>query len=65
LSEQEALWIDEALRGDDDAFGFLVEKYQKPVFSLCYRMLGNSRDAEDAAQAVSYTHLTLPTTPYV
>lgn len=50
MSEQEALWIDEALRGDDDAFGFLVEKYQKPVFSLCYRMLGNSRDAEDAAQ---------------
>jgi RNA polymerase sigma-70 factor (ECF subfamily) len=50
LSEQEALWIDEALRGDDNAFGFLVDKYQKPVFSICYRMLGNSNDAEDAAQ---------------
>ena len=50
MSEQEALWIDQALQGDNNAFGFLVEKYQKPVFSLCYRMLGNGNDAEDAAQ---------------
>jgi len=48
--DQEALWIEKALQGDDNAFGNLVEKYQKPVFSLCYRMLGNSNDAEDAAQ---------------
>ena len=48
--QQEALWIQGALHGDDQAFGKLVEAFQKPVFSLCYRMLGNSRDAEDAAQ---------------
>lgn len=50
MIEKEALWISEALKGDDAAFGNLVEIYQKPVFSLCYRMLGNSNDAEDAAQ---------------
>jgi len=50
LSEQEALWIKEARDGDEGAFGFLVDAYQKPVFSLCYRMLGNTQDAEDAAQ---------------
>jgi RNA polymerase sigma-70 factor, ECF subfamily len=50
VTEQEALWISKALKGDDAAFGNLVEMYQKPVFSLCYRMLGNSNDAEDAAQ---------------
>lgn len=50
MSEQEALWIEKALQGDDNAFGFLVDQYQRPVFSLCYRMLGNSNDAEDAAQ---------------
>jgi len=50
VSDQEALWIEKALQGNDNAFGNLVEKYQKPVFSLCYRMLGNSNDAEDAAQ---------------
>lgn len=50
MEEKEALWIEKARHGDDNAFGLLVEAYQKPVFSLCYRMLGNSKDAEDAAQ---------------
>jgi RNA polymerase sigma-70 factor (ECF subfamily) len=50
LSEQEALRIKMAQHGDDSAFENLVESYQKPVFSLCYRMLGNVNDAEDAAQ---------------
>jgi len=50
VSEQEALWIRRAQHGDDKAFENLVETYQRPVFSLCYRMLGNSNDAEDAAQ---------------
>jgi len=50
VHEKEALWIKQALQGSDKAFGFLVDSYQRPVYSLCYRMLGNSRDAEDAAQ---------------
>jgi len=50
VHEKEAQWIKQALQGSDKAFGFLVDSYQKPVYSLCYRMLGNSRDAEDAAQ---------------
>lgn len=50
MSENEALWVKKALQGDEHAFGFLVDHYQRPVFSLCYRMLGNSNDAEDAAQ---------------
>ena len=60
MEEQEALWITKALDGDDSAFGQLVEKYQRPVFSLCYRMLGNSKAAEDAAQESfirAYNHL--------
>ncbi len=50
MNEQESNWIEQARHGDDKAFGVLVENYQRPVFSLCFRMLGNSRDAEDAAQ---------------
>lgn len=50
MSEQETLWIQQAIKGDDEAFGRLVENYQTPVYHLCYRMLGNSNDAEDAAQ---------------
>jgi len=50
VNDQETLWIEKAKKGDDNSFGQLVDAYQKPVFSLCYRMLGNSKDAEDAAQ---------------
>jgi len=46
----EAQWIAEAKSGDKDAFAKLVEKYRKPVYSICYRMLGTPTAAEDAAQ---------------
>jgi len=36
--------------GDRQAFAGLVERYERPVFSLAYRMLGDADDAEDAAQ---------------
>jgi RNA polymerase sigma-70 factor (ECF subfamily) len=50
VSNIEAQWIAEAKTGDKDAFAKLVEKYQKPVYSVCYRMLGTPTAAEDAAQ---------------
>ena len=46
----EAQWIADAITGDKEAFSKLVEKYQKPVYSVCYRMLGTPTAAEDAAQ---------------
>ncbi len=46
----EMTWIIQAQHGDDDAFTNLVETYQKPVYNLCYRMLGELEAAEDAAQ---------------
>jgi RNA polymerase sigma-70 factor (ECF subfamily) len=48
--ENESEWLYKAQRGDVQAFTCLLEAYQKPVFNLCYRMLGNAQDAEDAAQ---------------
>ncbi|MBN2047104.1 MAG: sigma-70 family RNA polymerase sigma factor [Anaerolineaceae bacterium] len=45
-------WLDEARNGNDEAFCQLVEHYQNGVFNLCYRMLGNRHEAEDAAQEV-------------
>jgi RNA polymerase sigma-70 factor (ECF subfamily) len=50
VSNIEAQWIAESKTGDMDAFAKLVEKYQKPVYSVCYRMLGTPTAAEDAAQ---------------
>ena len=38
------------LQGDQQAFAELVERYQRAVFNLSYRMLGEAREAEDAAQ---------------
>jgi RNA polymerase sigma-70 factor (ECF subfamily) len=46
----ESEWLIKAQRGDAEAFTCLLEAYQRPVFNLCYRMLGNAQDAEDAAQ---------------
>jgi RNA polymerase sigma-70 factor (ECF subfamily) len=48
--QSEEAWMEKARQGDDEAFSLLVEAYQRPVYNLCYRMLGNARDAEDAAQ---------------
>ncbi|MDH3943110.1 MAG: sigma-70 family RNA polymerase sigma factor [Anaerolineae bacterium] len=42
--------LSRAQQGDKEAFSELVEQYHPQVFSLCYRMLGNPHDAEDAAQ---------------
>ncbi len=50
MQEFEAQWLDQALKGNSVAFSQLVESYQKPVYNLCYRMLGNAEDAEDASQ---------------
>jgi RNA polymerase sigma-70 factor (ECF subfamily) len=43
-------WLPQALKGDPEAFTLVVEEYQRPVFNLCYRMLGDPNEAEDAAQ---------------
>lgn len=50
MEDQELLWLEQARRGDQAAFCRLVEAYQRPVYNLCYRMLGNAPEAEDAAQ---------------
>ncbi|RCK73762.1 MAG: RNA polymerase sigma factor SigW [Anaerolineae bacterium] len=50
VREQELRWVQQALAGDTEAFVQLIEIYQRSVYNLCYRMLGNAEDAEDAAQ---------------
>lgn len=50
MQEDESLWLEKARRGDSEAFTYIVETYQTPVYNLCYRMLNNAGDAEDAAQ---------------
>ena len=50
MCEIESQLIAEAKAGNKEAFSELVEKYQRPVFSVCYRMLGTPTAAEDASQ---------------
>jgi RNA polymerase sigma-70 factor (ECF subfamily) len=58
--EEEKVWIQRALAGDQEAFACLVRAYQTAVYNLAYRMLGNAVEAEDAAQETflkAYTRL--------
>jgi RNA polymerase sigma-70 factor (ECF subfamily) len=50
MDDSESVWVRQAKEGDQTAFSQLVESYQSPVYNLAYRMLGNTVEAEDAAQ---------------
>jgi RNA polymerase sigma-70 factor (ECF subfamily) len=45
-------WVNAVIEGDQESFAELVYTYQDAVYNLCYRMLGESTEAEDAAQEV-------------
>jgi RNA polymerase sigma-70 factor, ECF subfamily len=43
-------WVEGTLSGDQDAYAELVNTYQHTVYNLCYRMLSERTEAEDATQ---------------
>lgn len=60
MLNEEQVWLEQARRGDQIAFGKLIEAYQRPVYNLAYRMLNNPGEAEEAAQEAfirAYTRL--------
>lgn len=42
--------VDAAQKGDRQAYGALVDRHFKSVYSVAMRILGNSADAEDVSQ---------------
>ncbi len=48
--ERDLQLVKQTLEGDRSAFGQLVEEYQMAVVTVAYNVLGNRKDAEDAAQ---------------
>src|SRR5436190_9591361 len=42
--------ITKAIGGDQQAFRRLVEKHQRFVYTVCFRMIGNRADTEDITQ---------------
>jgi len=44
--------VAECLAGNRDAFAELLSRYQKPVYNVAFRMVGNREDARDVTQSV-------------
>jgi len=42
--------IEQVLTGNNDAYDNLMDRYEKAVFNLAYRIIGNYEDAADATQ---------------
>lgn len=58
--QNDAALVARTREGDDDAFGKLLRRYQRPVLNFVYRLLGNETEAEDVAQETfvrAYRHL--------
>lgn len=51
-TKNDAALVEACLKGDHNAFGTLVHKYQGPVYNLALRMVRDPEDAEDIAQTV-------------
>ncbi len=49
-ARRDAAWVAAARAGDRDAFHALFQAYQRAVYAIAYRMLGNADDAADVAQ---------------
>lgn len=56
-SETDEELVRRFLAGDRSAFGTLVERHERRVYNLAYRMLGRPEDAADATQDVFVTCL--------
>ncbi len=52
MSENEKYLLGLSQKGDIEAFEMLMEKYQKKVFNIALRLLGNHDDANEVTQEV-------------
>jgi len=52
VDRQDNELVRRCLRGETSAFEMLVDKYQKPIYNLAFRMTKNFEDAEDLTQTV-------------
>jgi RNA polymerase sigma-70 factor (ECF subfamily) len=52
IHPEEAAVIEQLKSGSEDAFAWLISRYQQPLYSLIYRILPNPGDAADITQEV-------------
>lgn len=50
MEETDLNLVKRARNGERDAFGVLVQRYQRRIFGLCYGMVRNPDDAQDLVQ---------------
>ena len=50
MAEELSILVNRCLAGHQPSFGELIQRFRGQVFGLCYRMLGQREDAEDATQ---------------
>lgn len=50
INDQDSVIVDACKQGDVDAFEILVRKYQKRMFNITYRIVGNYEDACEVLQ---------------
>ncbi len=48
--KQDKYYIDRVLRGDVNAYGYLVEQHKGMIYTIALKMLKNAEDAEELAQ---------------
>ena len=52
IHPEEAAVVEQLKAGSDEAFAWLIARYQQPLYSLIYRILPNPGDAADITQEV-------------
>jgi RNA polymerase sigma-70 factor (ECF subfamily) len=52
LWDDESVLVERAKRGDEAAFAAIYDRYEKQIYGLIYRLMGNSEDAFDLTQDV-------------
>lgn len=58
--QTDAELVDRTLSGDQQAYGELIDRYQRPIYNHALKTLRDKRDAEDVTQTVfmkAYQHL--------
>ncbi len=50
LPPPDSLLVNRAQQNDDSAFAELVRRYERKIYNICYRMLGNDDEASEALQ---------------
>lgn len=48
--EEEQQWVREVLKGNPQAFAYIIDKYKNPLYATILRMVKNPQDAQDLVQ---------------